>query len=80
MLFEITRMKFTIYIFFFISSFCFAQVVKKTDQKKVFPQQDTLVIDSGIQDSLKIFKPTINYWVPALSAGYGNKVEKFVGL
>lgn len=22
----------------------------------------------------------INYWVPALSAGYGNKVEKFVGL
>lgn len=35
-----------------------AQVVNKTDSNRVKPQ-DTLVIDSGIKDSLQIFKPTI---------------------
>uniref|UniRef100_UPI0034424372 putative porin n=1 Tax=Chryseobacterium sp. TaxID=1871047 RepID=UPI0034424372 len=35
-----------------------AQVVNKTDSNKI--KEDTLVIDSGHKDSLKIFKPTIN--------------------
>ncbi len=40
-------------------SFCAkSQVVNKTDSNRVKPQ-DTLVIDSGRKDSLKIFKPTI---------------------
>lgn len=35
-----------------------AQVISKTDSNRIKPQ-DTLVIDSGQRDSLKIFKPTI---------------------
>ena len=35
-----------------------AQVISKTDSNRIKPQ-DTLVIDSGHRDSLKIFKPTI---------------------
>lgn len=35
-----------------------AQVINKTDSNRV-KQIDTLVIDNGIKDSLKIFKPTI---------------------
>lgn len=48
------------YILFIITFFGFAanaQVVKTEDAKK---PEDTLVIDSGKKDSLKIFKPTIN--------------------
>ena len=36
-----------------------AQVINKTDNKKV-KSSDTLVVDSGVKDSLKIFKPNIN--------------------
>ena len=35
-----------------------AQVINKTDSNRV-KQIDTLVVDNGIKDSLKIFKPTI---------------------
>ncbi len=36
-----------------------AQVINKTDSNRV-KQIDTLIIDNGIKDSLKIFKPTIS--------------------
>ncbi|MBP2618371.1 putative porin [Chryseobacterium jejuense] len=51
------------YILFIITFFGFAasaQVVKTEDAKKTKQPEDTLVIDSGKKDSLKIFKPTIN--------------------
>jgi mRNA-degrading endonuclease HigB of HigAB toxin-antitoxin module len=51
------------YILFILSFFSFAaqaQVVDKADAKKPpIKKEDTLVIDSGKKDSLKIFKPTI---------------------
>ncbi|WHF50489.1 hypothetical protein QGN23_08565 [Chryseobacterium gotjawalense] len=49
------------FILFCIFLFCYnldAQIVNKTDANRVKPG-DTLVIDSGFKDSLKIFKPTI---------------------
>lgn len=51
------------YILFIITLFSFtakAQVVNTADPNKSKPSEDTLVIDSGKKDSLKIFKPTIN--------------------
>jgi len=54
------------YILFIITFFGFitnAQVINKTDSNRLDKKQaakDTLVIDSGKKDSLKIFKPTIN--------------------
>ncbi|QDP85560.1 hypothetical protein FNJ88_08295 [Chryseobacterium sp. SNU WT5] len=49
--------------YLFISIFfCFsfhAQTLNKTDSNRLI-SQDTVVVDSGKQDSLKIFKPTIN--------------------
>ncbi|MFP3832270.1 putative porin [Chryseobacterium sp. SIMBA_028] len=51
------------YILFIITLFSFAvkaQVVNTTDANKSKPSEDTIVIDSGKKDSLKIFKPTIN--------------------
>lgn len=51
------------YILFIITFFGFtanAQVVKTEDAKTSKKPEDTLVIDSGKKDSLKIFKPTIN--------------------
>ncbi|OCA78257.1 hypothetical protein BBH99_09120 [Chryseobacterium contaminans] len=51
------------YILFIITFFGFtanAQVVKTEDAKTYKKPEDTLVIDSGKKDSLKIFKPTIN--------------------
>ncbi len=51
------------YILFIITFFGFAakaQVVTTEDAKKSKKPEDTLVIDSGKKDSLKIFKPTIN--------------------
>lgn len=54
------------YILFIITFFGFignAQVVNKTDSNRLdkkLEAKDTLVIDSGKKDSLKIFKPTIN--------------------
>lgn len=40
------------------SFFCFAQVSIKKDSLQA--KKDTLIIDSGKKDSIKIFKPTIN--------------------
>lgn len=55
-------MKYLILIIFFLASFTKAQViVNKTDSNTLDKKlSDTLVIDSGTKDSLKIFKPTIN--------------------
>ncbi len=52
-------MKYLFFAFLFASLFSSAQVLNKTDSNRVRPG-DTLVIDSGFKDSLKIFKPTIN--------------------
>ncbi|WP_295211063.1 putative porin [uncultured Chryseobacterium sp.] len=52
-------MKYILSIIFFFSLTVHAQVVNKTDSNQL-PKEDTLVIDSGKKDSLKIFKPTIN--------------------
>jgi hypothetical protein len=52
-------MKYILSIILFLSLTAQAQVVNKTDSNKL-PKEDTLVIDSGKKDSLKIFKPTIN--------------------
>lgn len=51
-------MKYLILCLFLCGFFVNAQVVNKTDSNRVKPQ-DTLVIDSGIKDSMQIFKPTI---------------------
>lgn len=53
-------MKYLFSIIFFLSIAAQAQVVNKTDFNKLPKDKDTLVIDSGKKDSLKIFKPTIN--------------------
>lgn len=54
-------MKFFLIVYLFSSSFIYAQViVNKTDSNTLEKKlEDTLVIDSGAKDSLKIFKPTI---------------------
>ncbi|EFK37881.1 Uncharacterised protein [Chryseobacterium gleum] len=52
-------MKYILFILFSLSFVARAQVVNKADVKQP-KKQDTLVIDSGKKDSLKIFKPTIN--------------------
>lgn len=49
------------FILIFASLFCFsvqAQVINKTDSNTI-KRDDSLIIDSGVRDSLKIFKPTI---------------------
>lgn len=51
-------MKYFLLCFFLFSMTLRAQVINKTDSNRV-KTQDTLVIDSGIRDSLQIFKPTI---------------------
>lgn len=55
-------MKYLLLIIFFLTSFIKAQViVNKTDSNMLEKKmKDTLVIDSGTKDSLKIFRPTIN--------------------
>lgn len=55
-------MKYPFLIIFFLTSFVKAQViVNKTDSNMLEKKmKDTLIIDSGTKDSLKIFKPTIN--------------------
>ena len=50
-------MKYTLFIIFFAVHFLGAQIVNKTDGNV---PSDTLIIDKGGKDSLKIFKPTIN--------------------
>lgn len=52
-------MKYILFILFSLSFVARAQVVNKADVKQP-KKEDTLVIDSGKKDSLKIFKPTIN--------------------
>ena len=54
-------MKYIFFIMLFFGSFLRAQViVNKTDSNRLQKKlSDTLVIDSGKKDSLKIFKPTI---------------------
>jgi hypothetical protein len=54
-------MKYILFLIFFFGSLVKAQViVNKTDSNRLDKKlSDTLVIDSGKKDSLKIFKPTI---------------------
>lgn len=51
-------MRFFLFCVFFITLNLQAQTLNKTDSNRVKPG-DTLVVDSGFKDSLKIFKPTI---------------------
>ncbi|QOW10865.1 hypothetical protein Q73A0000_11115 [Kaistella flava (ex Peng et al. 2021)] len=51
-------MRFILFCIFLFSYNLNAQIVNKTDSNRVKPG-DTLVVDSGFKDSLKIFKPTI---------------------
>ncbi|SMP07601.1 putative porin [Chryseobacterium profundimaris] len=53
-------MKYILSIILFFSLTINAQVKNKTDSNQLKNEEDTLVIDSGTKDSLKIFKPTIN--------------------
>lgn len=54
------HMKYIFLIAIFFGLIANAQVVNKTDSNKIAQKlEDTLVIDSGKKDSLKIFKPTI---------------------
>ncbi len=52
-------MRFILFCLFLFSHQLSAQVLNKTDSNRVKPG-DTLVVDSGFKDSLKVFKPTIN--------------------
>lgn len=51
-------MRFILFCLFLFSYHLHAQVINKTDSNRVKPG-DTLVVDSGFKDSLKVFKPTI---------------------
>ncbi|WNI35662.1 putative porin [Chryseobacterium sp. SG20098] len=53
-------MKYILFILFSLGFVTKAQVVNKAETKPQSKKEDTLVIDSGKKDSLKIFKPTIN--------------------
>lgn len=54
-------MKYLFLLISFVGFFAKAQKVNKADSVKIVKTtEDTLVIDSGKKDSLKIFKPTIN--------------------
>jgi len=53
-------MKYILALLIFFSFIAQAQVVNKTDSNQLPKEEDTLVIDSGKKDSMKIFKPTIN--------------------
>lgn len=53
-------MKYILFILFSLGFAAKAQVVNKAETKPQSKKEDTLVIDSGKKDSLKIFKPTIN--------------------
>jgi len=53
-------MKYILFIFLFTTFFKAQVIVNKTDSNTLEKKlEDTLVIDSGAKDSLKIFKPTI---------------------
>ena len=51
-------MRYLLFCLLFFGYGVHAQTLNKTDSNRVKPG-DTLVIDSGFKDSLKIFKPTI---------------------
>lgn len=51
-------MKYLLLLSFFFTVFINGQQVNKTDSNK--PVSDTLKVDSGEQDSMEIYKPTIN--------------------
>lgn len=53
-------MKYILFILFSLSFVANAQVVNKAETNLQSKKKDTLVIDSGKKDSLKIFKPSIN--------------------
>ncbi len=53
-------MKYILFILFSLGFVAKAQVVNKAETKPQPKKEDTLVIDSGKKDSLKIFKTTIN--------------------
>ncbi|QRA43768.1 putative porin [Chryseobacterium cucumeris] len=53
-------MKYILFILFSLGFIAKAQVLNKAETKPQPKKEDTLVIDSGKKDSLKIFKPTIN--------------------
>lgn len=53
-------MKYILFILFSLGFVAKAQVVNKAETNPEPKKEDTLVIDSGKKDSLKIFKPTIN--------------------
>jgi hypothetical protein len=53
-------MKYIFLVIFFCATVLEAQVIKKTQLQNKNAERDTLVIDKGGKDSLKIFKPTIN--------------------
>lgn len=55
---QTNRMRFILFCLFLFSYHLNAQIVNKTDSNRVKPG-DTLVVDSGFKDSLKVFKPTI---------------------
>lgn len=60
-LYKNQHMKYILSIILFFSLTVNAQVKNKTDSNQLPKNgEDTLVIDSGKKDSLKIFKPTIN--------------------
>lgn len=60
-LYKNQHMKYILFIILFFSLTVNAQVKNKTDSNQLPKNgEDTLVIDSGTKDSLKIFKPTIN--------------------
>ena len=53
-------MKYIFLVIFFCATVLEAQVIKKTQLQNKNAERDTLVIDKGGKDSVKIFKPTIN--------------------
>ena len=55
---QTNRMRFILFCLLLFSYHLNAQIVNKTDSNRVKPG-DTLVVDSGFKDSLKVFKPTI---------------------
>jgi hypothetical protein len=53
-------MKYIFLVIFFCATVLEAQIIKKPQLQNKNAERDTLVIDKGGKDSLKIFKPTIN--------------------
>lgn len=53
-------MKYIFLVIFFCATVIEAQIIKKPQLQNKNAERDTLVIDKGGKDSVKIFKPTIN--------------------